>query len=164
MNKAMLTIGIIFMAVVGFYSVSVIVGQQTGAELDYYLLKETTEAAMNDAVDMSFYRQFGTVRMDKEKFMESFVKRFSVGVDGTRGYDINVYDINETPPKVSIKITSGKRTNVVKKISDTGKVDVDITTSVDMILEDQNKNNIAIEDQYKTYKNDLKITSVNNIE
>jgi len=99
MNKAFLTIGIILMAILGFYSINYINSQQTGAELDYYLLKETTEASMNDAIDKTYYRTFGALRMDKEKFMESFVKRFAVGVDQNRKYDIKVYDINETPPK-----------------------------------------------------------------
>ena len=56
MNKAFLTIGIILMAIMGFYTVSLISSQQTGSELNYYLLKETTEASMNDAMDTYFYR------------------------------------------------------------------------------------------------------------
>ena len=64
MNKAFLTIGIILMAILGFYSISLISSQQSGSELDYYLLKESTEASMHDAVDMAYYRQFGMLRMD----------------------------------------------------------------------------------------------------
>lgn len=161
MNKAFLTIGIILMAILGFYSISLVSGQQSGAELDYYLLKETTEASMNDAVDMSYYRKFGTLRMDKEKFMESFVKRFAVSVDGTREYRIRVYDINETPPKVSIKVVSPKATKVVNALG--GNNTVDITTTADMILETKNKANIAITNQNKDDIKVLNITSVNEI-
>ena len=39
MNKAFLTVGIILMAILGFYSIATINNQQTGSELDYYLLK-----------------------------------------------------------------------------------------------------------------------------
>ncbi len=161
MNKAFLTVGIILMAILGFYSIATINNQQTGSELDYYLLKETTEASMNDAVDTAYFRANGILRMDKEKFMESFVKRFATNVEGTRDYHIKVYDINETPPKVSIKISSEKETQVVKALGN--KNTVDITTSADMILETKNKNNIAITNQNKDVIRNLKITSVNEI-
>ena len=116
---------------------------------------------MNDAVDTAYFRANGILRMDKEKFMESFVKRFDTNVEGTRDYHIKVYDINETPPKVSIKISSEKETQVVKALGN--KNTVDITTSADMILETKNKNNIAITNQNKDVIRNLKITSVNEI-
>lgn len=161
MNKAFLTIGIILMAILGFYSISVINDQQSGSELDYYVLKEATEAAMNDAVDSAYYRDFGTLRMDKEKFMESFVKRFAVSVLGNRDYDIKVYDVNETPPKVSVRVTSKKETAVVEALGGTNAVD--ITTSADMILEDNNKANVAVANKNIEYIKTLNIQSVDNI-
>lgn len=161
MNKAFLTIGIILMAILGFYSISLVSSQQSGSELDYYLLKETTESAMNDAVDMTYYRQFGVLRMDKEKFMESFIKRFAVSVDGTRDYDIKVYDINETPPKVSIRINSDKATQTIKRFGGTNNID--ITTNADMILEDNNKTNVGVTNKNIDYIKALKIKSVNDI-
>ena len=132
MNKPMLLIGIIIMALMGFFAVNMVTSQQTGSELDYYLLKDTTEAAMNDAIDYDFYSNNGVVRMDKEKFLESFVRRFADSVDGTRDYNIDVYDLNETPPKVSVKISS-KSSSASKNNS------TDITTNVDMIIESKNK-------------------------
>lgn len=132
MNKQMLLIGIIIMALMGFFAVNMVTSQQTGSELDYYLLKDTTEAAMNDAIDYDFYSNNGVVRMDKEKFLESFVRRFADSVDGTRDYNIDVYDLNETPPKVSVKISS-KSSSASKNNS------TDITTNVDMIIESKNK-------------------------
>ena len=132
MNKPMLLIGIIIMALMGFFAVNMVTSQQTGSELDYYLLKDTTEAAMNDAIDYDFYSNNGVVRMDKEKFLECFVRRFADSVDGTRDYNIDVYDLNETPPKVSVKISS-KSSSASKNNS------TDITTNVDMIIESKNK-------------------------
>lgn len=132
MNKPMLLIGIIIMALMGFFAVNMVTSQQTGSELDYYLLKDTTEAAMNDAIDYDFYSNNGVVRMDKEKFLESFVRRFADSVDGTRDYNIDVYDLNETPPKVSVKISSNSSS--ASKNNST-----DITTNVDMIIESKNK-------------------------
>ena len=62
---------------------------------------------MIDATDIGYYRMSGGLyRIDKEKFVESFVRRFSQNVVNTRNYDIKFYDINETPPKVTIKVDS----------------------------------------------------------
>ena len=94
-------------------------------EHNYNLLKETTEAAMVDAIDIGYYRLSGGLyRMDKEKFAESFVRRLAQNVSNDREYDIKFYDINETPPKVTIKIDSstatsfnGDNLNISNKIS-----------------------------------------------
>ncbi len=163
MNKAFLTVGIILMAILGFYSISVISGQQTGAELDYYLLKETTEASMNDAIDPAYFRQTGLIRMDKEKFAESFVKRFATNVEGTRDYDIKIYDLNETPPRVSIRVISPKKTAVVRGLNGNGQNTVDITTSADMLVETKNKSNIAATNKSRKFIRDLNITSYNGL-
>ena len=113
MNKAMLLVGIIMLAMFTFGVINIASSYQTGNELDYYLLKETTEAAMIDAVDIGYYRLSGGLyRMDKEKFTESFVRRFAQNVADTRDYDIKIYDINETPPKVTIKIDSNTSTSI----------------------------------------------------
>lgn len=106
MSKAMLVVGIILLAIITFGIVNIVQNYQTGNELDYYLLKETTEAAMTDAVDVGYYRLSGLLRIDKEKFVESFVRRFSQNVSNSRTYDIGFYDINETPPKVSVLVKS----------------------------------------------------------
>ena len=106
MNKGMLLVCIIILGLLTLAVVNVINNVQTGNELDYYLLEETTEAAMLDATDTAYYRLTGTIRMDREKFLESFVRRFAENVDMTRSYDIKIIDVNETPPKVSIQIDS----------------------------------------------------------
>ena len=135
MNKGILVIGIILMALLGFFAVNLITAQQTGQELDYYLVKDTVEAAMDDAVDEKFYATNGMVRMDKEKFVENFIRRFADGVDGTRGYTIEFYDLNETPPKASVKVTSNN--NSINKATATP-----IVVKVDMITESNNKSDI----------------------
>ncbi len=106
MSKGMLIVGIILLAIITFGVVNIVQNYQTGNELDYYLLRETTEAAMTDAVDVGYYRLSGLLRIDKEKFVESFVRRFSENVSNSRTYDIGFYDINETPPKVSVLVKS----------------------------------------------------------
>lgn len=128
MSKAMLVVGIILLAIITFGAVNIIQNYQTGNELDYYLLRETTEAAMTDAVDVGYYRLSGLLRIDKEKFVESFVRRFSQNVANNRTYDIGFYDINETPPKVSILVKSETSAAV------NGDA-MSITNKIDAILE-----------------------------
>lgn len=52
MNKGMLTVGIIMLSLMALLLINVISNYSTGGELDYYLVKETTEAAMEDAIDL----------------------------------------------------------------------------------------------------------------
>ena len=106
MNKAMLTVGLIMLAIVTFFLINVVQNYSTGGDLDYYLLKETTESAMVDAVDEGYYQDSGLIRVDKERFVESFVRRFANTIDQNKNYKINFYDINETPPKVSVRVSS----------------------------------------------------------
>lgn len=132
MNKAMLTVGIILLSMIALGVINVIQNYTTGQELDYYLLKETTEAAMEDAVDLNYYREQSTIRMDKEKFAESFIKRFARSVDDRRSYEISFYDVNEIPPKASVEVKSATSKTFYNSA-------VDITTRLDMIVETNNK-------------------------
>lgn len=131
MSKAMLIVGIILLAIITFGVVNIMQHYQTGNELDYYLLKETTEAAMTDAVDLGYFRLSGLLRIDKEKFVESFVRRFAQNVSNNRNYNIKFYDINETPPKVSVLVTS----NTVATTDGTEAGTMSITNKIDAILE-----------------------------
>lgn len=106
MNKGILTVGIILLAMMGLLLINVISNYSTGNELDYYLVKETAEAAMADAIDLKYYRDNYAIRMDKDKFVESFLRRFADSVDNTRNYRVRFYDLNEVPPKVSVKVDS----------------------------------------------------------
>lgn len=132
MNKAMLTVGIILLSMLALGVINLVQNYTTGNELDYYLLKETTEAAMTDAIDYSYYREKGVVRMDKEKFTESFVLRFADTVDTRRYYDIKFYDMHEVPPKVSVRVKSGTSYTFEGE-------DVSIVTDLTSIVETNNK-------------------------
>lgn len=128
MNKAMTLVGVIVLGVLTFAIINIVQNYQNGSELDYYLLEETTEAAMIDAVDTSYYRITGSIRMDREKFLESFVRRFAENVNKDRDYKVRVIDLNETPPKVSIQVGSS---TVATFAGD----DFDIVHKIDAILE-----------------------------
>lgn len=98
---------------------------------DYYLVKEITEAAMVDAVDYGYYRQYGEVRISKEKFIESFLRRFAESASLSTTYKIQFYDIYEVPPKVSVKVSSSSKTFNV--FGDTSSFD--IVNRIDEVLE-----------------------------
>ncbi len=97
---------------------------------DYYLVKEVTEAAMVDAVNYGYYREYGEVKIDREKFVESFLRRFAENVSFNT-YKIDFYDIYEAPPKVSVKVTS--KTNSFAVNGDA--TSFDIVNKIDGILE-----------------------------
>lgn len=107
MSKGVLASGVIMLGILTLALVNIIQNYSSGNELDYSLLKDTTEAAMLDAVDLGYYQlSGGQIRIDKEKFVENFIRRFAQSVNQDRDYNIRFFDINETPPKVSIRIGS----------------------------------------------------------
>ncbi len=98
---------------------------------DYYLIKEVTEAAMLDSVDLAYYRENGELKINREKFVESFLRRFSENVSITNTYTVGFYDIYEAPPKVSVKVSSSSSTFTINGDSK----NFDIVNKVDAILE-----------------------------
>lgn len=98
---------------------------------DYYTVKQISEAAMVDAVDYAYYREYGELKINKEKFIESFTRRF-VDVASIRSeYEISFTGIYEAPPKVSVEITSSTNSYVVTSDS----TQFDMSSRVDAILE-----------------------------
>lgn len=136
MNKGMLGVGIIVLGLAALLLVNIVSNYSSGGELDYYLLKETTEASIIDAMDDTFETKFGIQRMDKERFVESFLRRFADNVDETRTYTIQFIDLNEVPPKVSVRINS----NTVLEAQGES---VSINTQLDQIVEAN-----AVQDPY----------------
>ena len=103
------------------------------SEHNYELLKETTEAAMYDSLDLAAYRYDGTVRIDRELFVESFLRRFAQTASLSHQYHVIVYDVNEEPPKVSIKIsTMGSETSTT---IGNESVTFQLNNKIDAILE-----------------------------
>lgn len=101
------------------------------SEQNYVLIKETTQAAMQDAFDYASYMVDGeTIRINREVFVESFIRRFSQNASLSNTYVVEFYDINEYPPKVSLKV----KTKEGKVIADQ-EIQFDITNQIDAILE-----------------------------
>ena len=123
----------------------------------YYILKEVTEASMIDAVDYQAYRVGvgydgitedkdledsmhciagipGTIRIVEEKFVESFIRRFSESVSGNTNYKITSDDIDECPPKVTVTITARESYSWFSKLLGRGNDEVNYKTdSMDIV-------------------------------
>lgn len=126
-----LILGIICVAFINFFQTYTNTDEQ-----NYMLLKEVTEASMYDAIDMNAYKLHGQLRINREKFVESFVRRFSESVTLGNTYVIDIYDVNETPPKVSLKVSTRLRSNVTAvSFSKSEVIDFDIENKLDAILE-----------------------------
>lgn len=108
MKWSFASVGLIVFGLVGITIIMLFEELTTTNENDYYLLKEVTEAAMIDSVDISYYRETGELKIVREKFVENFTRRFAESTLLTgSGYTISFFDIIETPPKVSVTINTG---------------------------------------------------------
>lgn len=123
----------VMIVMIGVITVAFIFFFQTVTNTDeqnYILLKEITEAAMYDAVDLAAYRSTGVVRIDREKFVENFIRRYAESVTIGNTYRVDIYDVNETPPKVSLRVSSTLESNVTDEM-----IEFDISNRLDAILE-----------------------------
>lgn len=123
----------IFIVAVGIITIVIIFFFQeltTTDEQIYTLLRETTEAAMYDAIDYGELTESNTVRINREKFVENFVRRFAQSATLQNTYQIDIYDISETPPKVSLKVSTKKSTSATNEI-----VTFDLVNKLDAIME-----------------------------
>ena len=102
---------------------------------DYYVVKQISEAAMVAAVDYAYYREYGEIRINKEKFIEVFTILFADTASITNEYKLLFTGIYEAPPKVSVEISTSSGTYTIG----TDSTSFDITSRVDAILEQQAK-------------------------
>jgi len=101
-------------------------------EQDYMTLKDATEAAMIESIDVAYYRLTGEIKMSQEKFVENFTRRFTeTSTFGQGNYQIIYNQILETPPKVSLMIVDSTNSY---NIYNTFSVDLD-ATQIDVVNE-----------------------------
>lgn len=148
MNKGILTVGIIVLAIMSLVVINVISETSTSSEVDYYLVKETSEAAVKDALDQSFYSN-GIPRLDKEKYVESFIRRFSDNANMNRNYNISFYALNEVPPKVTVRVDS--MTTVGFTNGDGGY----ISTSINQMVETSNTSSAFLYSEFNNPQSDI---------
>ena len=131
-------------------------------ESEYYVLKETMEAAMLESIDLACYRvgdENGDVLIDtgsdgivdstvidgacgdnelkiiEQAFVENFTRRFAKSINGSvQNYTIEFYDIMEMPPKATVVIKG--KTKSFGILSEKGEdVTFDLTNNLSGILE-----------------------------
>lgn len=120
-----IVLGVLAIGVIWFFANSTRIDQD-----DFNLLRETVEASMLDAVDLSAWRVDGTIKIDEQIFVENFVRRFADSADLSKEYVIEIYDINETPPKVSLRVSRKNETTATGSV-----VEFDMINNIDAILE-----------------------------
>jgi len=131
MNGSMWMYFFMMMGILGILLINIFGNVIMSNEQNYYLLKEVTEAAMIDAVDLKAFRDGvgwdgvteetdpetmhcmegipGTIRIIEEKFVESFVRRFASSAQLNRKYKIIINDIDECPPKVTVTLVATEK-------------------------------------------------------
>lgn len=122
---AVIVLGVLAIGIIWFLATATNTDQH-----NYNLLKEAVESSMYDAVDLAAYRKDGTIRIEEQKFLENFLRRFAENADISNNYLIEIYDINEVPPKVSLRVSSTKSNGSTGEI-----IDFNIVNNIDAILE-----------------------------
>ncbi len=132
MKWSFYNVGMIMFGLVGLVIIVLFIQLTVNSDEEYYLLKEVTEASMIDSIDVAYYRKTGNLKIVKEKFAESFFRRFAASTNvNANSYEIKISNIIESPPKVSVEITSdlGKKT-IYKNTND-----YNVYSDLDAILE-----------------------------
>ena len=85
---------------------------------DYYQLKEAANASVLDSIDYDYFAATNDIRMHKEVFVANFLKRFVQSVDATNTYRIDFIDLYESPPKVSVRVSTKSNSFMVAGAGD----------------------------------------------
>ena len=147
-----------WLIILGIFILSVMLLLQnytTTNEQDVYLIKEITDAAMGDSLDLAHYRKYGEIRIIKEKFVENFIRRFSETININKNYKISFYDIYEAPPKVSVKVATTTGDITIEGTTDSYAV----VNKLDAILEDLKTPNTPENNEFPKYYQGNKVAS-----
>lgn len=159
MKYAFVSAGIIAFGLIGLTLLFLFGALTVNNEQDYYNLKEVTEAAMVESIDIAYYRDTGELKMLQEKFVENFNRRLAESTAaGVSNYNVIFEDIVERPPKVSVVIVTS--TGEYTVYGDTESFD--IANKIDAILaystnEDSNSLGTNDTDAKKWVKKEMKV-------
>ena len=130
MNESLWMYFFMILGILGIVLINLFGNIVVSNEQNYYALKEVTEAAMYDAIDchavsVGLEQEVidkvpkeamhceagvpGTYRIITEKFLESFVRRFSESANLNRQYRIVIHEIDECPPKAAVTLIATER-------------------------------------------------------
>lgn len=105
MKWSFASLGVIMFGLIGILIIMLFNEITVSNEQDYLTLKDATEDAMIESVDIAYYRLTGEIKISQEKFVENFTRRFTeTSTFGQGDYGIEFYQIIESPAKVSIRI------------------------------------------------------------
>ena len=125
MKWSFASVGVIIVGLFGLLIIILFNEITVSNEQDYYTLKDATEAAMIESVDIAYYRITGEIKISQEKFVENFTRRFTeTSTFGQGNYSIYYYQISEYPAKVSLRIVDSTNSY---NIYNTYSVDIDAT-------------------------------------
>lgn len=125
MKWSFASVGVIVMGLFGLLIIILFSEITVSNEQDYYTLKDATEAAMIESIDIAYYRLTGEIKMSQEKFVENFTRRFTeTSTFGQGNYSIEFHQISEYPVKVSLRIVDSTKSY---NIYNTYSVDIDAT-------------------------------------
>lgn len=111
---------------------------QTTNDQDYYIMKEVTQASMIDSIDYAYYREHNDLRIIEEKFAENFLRRFAESMSSNKTYKIELFEISENPPKVSVRVTTATGEYILQQ--DEGGVDFGVVNILSAILDMKHEN------------------------
>lgn len=132
MKWSFAAVGVIVMGIFGIVIILLFSEITVSNEQDYYTLRDATEAAMIESIDVAYYRLTGELKMSQEKFVENFTRRFvETTTFGQGNYDIYYYQISEYPAKVSLRIVDSTNSYNIYNNFD---VDID-ATQIDVVNE-----------------------------
>lgn len=130
MKWSFASVGLIIIGLFGIIIIMLFNEITVSNEQDYMTLKDATEAAMIESIDVAYYRLTGEIKMSQEKFVENFTRRFTqTSTFGQGNYSIIYNQILETPPKVSLMIVDSTNSY---NIYNTFSVDLD-ATQIDVV-------------------------------
>ena len=94
MKYAYLSFGLIFVGMLGLAFITFFQNVTINNESEYYVLKESVEAAMYESIDMSYYIQTGKLKIIEQKFVANCTRRFYESIEGNGdSYSLAFYDI-----------------------------------------------------------------------
>lgn len=130
-NVSLLIFGLFGILVVTFFNELTVSNEQ-----DYYTLKDAVEASMIDAVDVTYFRLTGSIKINQEKFVENLTRRFSeVATFGEGNYNLEFYQISESPPKVSVRVVDATNSYNIFGTFGTDPTQINIVNEVTAIMD-----------------------------
>lgn len=136
MKWSFANVGLIIFGFFGIFIITFFNELTVSNEQDYYTLKDAVEASMIDSVDTTYFRLTGSIKINQEKFVELLTRRFSeVATYGEGNYNLEFYQISESPPKVSVRVVDATNSYNIFGTFGTSPTQVDVVNEITAIMD-----------------------------